>query len=189
MFISYGNRRTILGEGHDRLPARLTVGKDERLTGTLTLHPLARPSAPPSACPSLCVYLLVRPISSLARLCDWNKNEACVNLQTGKRARTFRPIYPLSLFVCACPFAVVLLPVLIFIPAVICFCLCFPLSSILLHPRSLSYAVPLLLYHNLTTIMDNKTPILRIVKVYKGYTEPLNIVWEVLFYPECLQYQ
>lgn len=35
--------------------------------------------------------------------------------------------------------------------------------------------------------MDNKTPILRIVKGNKGYAESLNIIWDVLFYPECVQ--
>lgn len=88
----------------------------ERMNGCLSAR------LPLPAWPSLCVYLLVRPISSLARLCDWNKNEACTNLQTAKRARTFRPIYPLSLFVCACPFAVVLPLVLVFIPSVFVLC-------------------------------------------------------------------
>lgn len=92
---------TILSEEHDRLTGRLTVGKHERLTGTLTFRP---PACLPPACPWLCVYLLVRLISSLARLCDWNKNDACANLQTEKRACTFRPIYSLSPFVCALPF-------------------------------------------------------------------------------------
>lgn len=58
----------------------------------------------------------------------------------------------------------------------------------MLFPLSLSDARPLLLYHNLnTTIMDNKTPILRIVKENKGYTESLNIIWDALFYPKCVQ--
>lgn len=56
------------------------------LTSLVTFHPSIHPSASlslssslplsPSACPSLCVCvsLLVRPISSLGSVCDWNKN-------------------------------------------------------------------------------------------------------------------
>lgn len=112
MFISYGQQSP-------QSSARDTIGWPtdwplERMNSWLARWLSARLPLP---CLSLAVCLLVRPISSLARLCDWNKNEAYTNLQTAKRACTFSPIYPLSLFVCACPFAVVLVPVLIFIPS------------------------------------------------------------------------
>lgn len=111
MFISYG-QQSPQSSARDTI-GRPTDGPFEKINGWLARWLCT--SLPLPACPSLCVCLLVRPISSLARLCDWNKNEAYTNPQPAKRARTFRPIYPLALFVCACPFAVVLLPVLIFI--------------------------------------------------------------------------
>lgn len=90
-----------LASNSHRSPQRGTRQSDrltdhmKRMNGWLARWLSARLRLP--ARPKLCVYLLVRPISSLARLCDWNENEAYTNLQTAKRACTFRPIYSLSL--------------------------------------------------------------------------------------------
>lgn len=46
---------TILSEGYDRLTDWLTVWKDERLTGTLTLRLPASPCLPVPRCVSICL--------------------------------------------------------------------------------------------------------------------------------------